>query len=81
MTDRTILDHINELAHEEEELWRRAGDGGGLDGEDKQRLDRISVELDQAYDLLRQRQAKREFGEDPDEAVMRSADVVEHYQQ
>jgi hypothetical protein len=81
MTDRTILDHINELAHEEEELWRLAGAGGGLDGEDKQRLDRIAVELDQAYDLLRQRQAKREFGEDPDEAVMRSADVVEHYQQ
>jgi hypothetical protein len=81
MTDRTILDHINELAHEEEELWRRAGSGGGLDGEDKQRLDAIAVELDQAYDLLRQRQAKREFGEDPDDAVMRSADVVEHYQQ
>jgi hypothetical protein len=81
MTDRSILDHINALAHEEEELWRRAGAGGGLDGEDKDRLDQIGVELDRCYDLLRQRQAKREFGEDPDEAEMRPADVVEHYQQ
>jgi pimeloyl-ACP methyl ester carboxylesterase len=81
MTDRTILEHINELAHEEEELWLRAGHSGGLDGADKDRLDRIAVELDQAYDLLRQRQAKREFGQDPDEAEIRPEDVVEHYQQ
>ena len=81
MTDRSILDHINELAHEEEELWLRAGHEGGLDGADKQRLDVIAVELDQAYDLLRQRQAKREFGEDPDEAELRPPDIVEGYQQ
>jgi hypothetical protein len=81
MTDRTILDHINELAHEEEELWRRAGHEGGLDGESKERLDVIAVELDQCYDLLRHRQAKREFGQDPDEAALRPPEVVERYQQ
>ena len=81
MTDRSILDHINALAHEEEELWARAGHGGGLDGADKERLDRIGVELDQCYDLLRQRQAKREFGQDPDEAEIRPEEVVERYQQ
>jgi hypothetical protein len=81
MTDRTILDHINDLAREEEELWRRASHGGGLEAEDKERLDRIAVELDQSYDLLRQRQAKRDAGQDPDEAELRPADVVEHYQQ
>jgi hypothetical protein len=81
MTDRSILEHINDLAHEEEELWRRAGAGGGLDGEDKERLDEIAVELDRCYDLLRQRQAKREFGQDPDEAEIRPPEVVERYQQ
>ena len=62
MTDQTILQRIHELAHEEEELWREAGEAGGLDGPGKQRLEIIGVELDQCYDLLRQRQAKREFG-------------------
>jgi Protein of unknown function (DUF2630) len=81
MTDRSILDHINALAHEEEELWARAGHSGGLDSADKERLDRIAIELDQCYDLLHQRQAKREFGQDPDEAEIRPADVVERYQQ
>jgi hypothetical protein len=81
MTDRSILDHINELAHEEEELWRRAGAGDGLDGDDKERLDLIAIELDRCYDLLRQRQAKREFGQDPDEAELRPPDVIERYQQ
>ena len=81
MTDRTILDHINELAHEEEDLWERAAHEGGLDRPEKDRLDQIAVELDQSYDLLRQRQAKREFGQDPEEAELRPPDVVERYQQ
>ena len=46
-----------------------------------QRLEDIEVMLDQCWDLLRQRRAKREYGDDPDEAHVRSADVVEHYQQ
>jgi hypothetical protein len=81
MIDQPILRRINDLAREEEELWRQAGDGGGLDPGAKQRLDTIAVELDQCYDLLRQRQARREFGQDPDEAEMRPPDVVERYQQ
>ena len=81
MTDRSILDHINELARQEEELWLRAGHEGGLDGDEKERLDAIAIELDQSYDLLRQRQAKREYGQDPEEAELRPPDVVEGYQQ
>jgi hypothetical protein len=81
MTDQPILQRIHDLAHEEEELWRHAGDGGGLGPLDKRRLDIIGVELDQCYDLLRQRQAKRDFGQDPDEAQVRPPDVVEGYQQ
>ncbi len=81
MADQSILQRINELSHEEEELWRRASDGDGLEAPDQDRLDAIAVELDQCYDLLRQRQARREFGQDPDDATVRPAEVVERYQQ
>jgi hypothetical protein len=81
MTDQPILQRINDLAHEEEQLYQRAGGGGGLGTAEQDRLQRIAVELDQCYDLLRQRQARREFGEDPDQAHVRSADTVERYQQ
>jgi hypothetical protein len=81
MTDQPILQRINDLAHEEEALWRQAGESGSLEPTDKERLEVIGVELDQCYDLLRQRQAKREFGQDPDEAHVRPPEVVEGYQQ
>ena len=81
MADGPIIERINELAHEEEELWRRASDGGGLATTDQERLDPIGVELDQCYDLLRQRQARREYGLDPDDAESRPAEVVEKYLQ
>jgi hypothetical protein len=81
MADGPIIDRINQLAHEEEQLWQRASDGGGLTTDDQQRLKEVGVELDQCYDLLRQRQARREFGQDPDEAEARPAEIVENYRQ
>ena len=60
---------------------RAAAGTHGLDPDDQERLDRIEVELDQCWDLLNQRRARREFGEDPDEAEVREASVVEHYEQ
>ena len=81
MTDRPILDHINALANEEAELWERASAGGGLGTADQERLDTIKVELDRCYDLLHQRQARRDAGLDPEEAQLRPAEVVERYQQ
>lgn len=81
MADEPILERINALAREEEELWRRASDGGGISTDDRARLDEVAVALDQCYDLLRQRQARREFGQDPDEAAVRPPEVVERYQQ
>ena len=81
MTDESIVDRINRLAHEEEQLWQRASEEGGTGTTDKERLDAIGVELDQCYDLLRQRQARREFGQDPDDAKLRPPEVVERYQQ
>jgi hypothetical protein len=81
MQDPTIFDHINDLSAEEEALWKQAGDGDGLDATQRARLEAIQVELDQAYDLLHQRQARRAAGLDPNTAEVRPADVVEHYQQ
>jgi hypothetical protein len=79
--DRSLLDRINELSSEEEHLWERASDGGGLTTDDQKRLEAIKVELDQCYDLLHQREARRAAGFDPDRARVRPADVVEHYRQ
>ena len=81
MADGPIIERINQLAHEEEQLWQRASDGGGLTTDDQQRLKVVSIELDQCYDLLRQRQARREFGQDPDQAEARPAEIVENYRQ
>ena len=47
--------------------------------EEHARLRSVEVELDQCWDLLRQRRAKREFGQDPDDAEVRSERTVEGY--
>jgi hypothetical protein len=81
VTDLPLFQRINDLASEEEHLWDRAGAGGGLTTADQERLDEIKVQLDQCYDLLHQREARRSAGLDPDEASVRPPDVVERYQQ
>lgn len=48
---------------------------------DQKRLANIQVELDQCWDLLRQRRALRDVGEDPNEAELRPPDIVENYEQ
>jgi uncharacterized protein DUF2630 len=75
-TDETILSKIEGLVHEEQDLYRQKALSDG----DQLRLDRIKVELDQCWDLLRQRDARREFGQNPDAAHVRPASVVEKYQ-
>jgi hypothetical protein len=81
MTDARLFQYINELAEEEEQLFARAGDGSGLSQLEIERLEEIKVELDQGYDLLHQREARRAAGLDPSDAVVRTAEVVEHYKQ
>ena len=78
MSDKKIIDHINELAREEHELFQRESKGGAS-AADQQRLQELGEMLDQCWDLLRQRRAKREFGEDPGEAHMRSRKTVGNY--
>jgi hypothetical protein len=78
MDDKSILGRIHELVDEEKQL--RAANRG-LAGDDRQRLDFVERELDQCWDLLRQRRAREEYGEDPDDAKPRSLDEVESYLQ
>ncbi|MBD0708981.1 MULTISPECIES: DUF2630 family protein [unclassified Streptomyces] len=76
MKDEQILDDIGALVEEERALRGRTG---GLLPEEKTRLTELEVRLDQCWDLLRQRRAKAEYGEDPDSAAVRPAGEVESY--
>jgi hypothetical protein len=80
VNDKTILEHIHELVAEEKKL-RDSHRGQGLAGEDRQRLESLELQLDQAWDLLRQRRAREELGEDPDSAKERPINEVESYLQ
>ena len=75
-TDETVHARISRLVHEEQTLYGHES----LSDHDQVRLESIKVELDQAWDLLRQRRAKREFGQNPDEAEIRPGRVVEKYE-
>lgn len=75
--DTSVLGHIDQLVKEEERLYSKTE----LEDKDRARLAHLKVELDQCWDLLRQRRALREFGEDPDKAKVRPAKIVEKYEQ
>jgi Protein of unknown function (DUF2630) len=78
MDDKTVLNHINELAEEEHRLFQKES-GSELSREDRARLSQIGVTLDQCWDLLRQRRALRSAGQDPDNAAARDERTVERY--
>lgn len=80
MDDPQIHGTIENLVAEEHELWVRESTGNASE-EDRRRLEEIRVSLDQCWDLLRQRRARRIAGQDPDTAAARPPEVVEHYQQ
>jgi hypothetical protein len=80
MNDQEILNRINQLVQEEHDLLSQE-EQGEITDPGNERMRALEVTLDQCWDLLRQRRARREFGADPDEAHVRSAEVVEHYKQ
>jgi hypothetical protein len=80
MEDIEIVNRIDALVEQEHQLERTHAESG-LTNEDRDRLHQIEVQLDQCWDLLRQRRARRHAGQDPDEARPRDAETVEHYQQ
>ncbi|SDG18688.1 Protein of unknown function [Sinosporangium album] len=81
MRDHEILGRISDLVAEERELRRRLALGEVTSEEENQRIRSLEMALDQCWDLLRQRRAQREFGEDPDYVNPRPADEIETYQQ
>jgi len=80
MEDTELLNNINKLVTEEHELMKQA-EGGQLDETKQARMHELEIKLDQCWDLLRQRRARREFGLNPEEATLRDENTVEHYQQ
>lgn len=84
MSDESIAARIERLVTEEKDLRVREqhdhDDDDSLTA-DRERLQAVEVELDRCWDLLRQRRAREEFGQDPDDAQARSAGTVENYKQ
>ncbi|HEV2360414.1 MAG TPA: DUF2630 family protein [Acidimicrobiales bacterium] len=80
-TDEDVIARIDTLVEEEHRLHERTGVGEALSQADQDRLRALEVQLDQCWDLLRQRRARRGAGQDPEAAAARSAEVVEHYEQ
>jgi hypothetical protein len=79
--DKEILGHIDELIRTEHDLRAKLAAGELSSDEEHAQLRSAEEALDQCWDLLRQRRAKREFGEDPSGSVVRPANEVEHYLQ
>ncbi|HET9689734.1 MAG TPA: DUF2630 family protein [Acidimicrobiales bacterium] len=81
MEDLEIVQHIDALVAEEHRLERGHASEEGLSDDDRARLSAVEVQLDQLWDLLRQRRARRHAGLDPDAAAERPATTVEHFEQ
>jgi hypothetical protein len=76
MNDQNILAQISSLIAEEHKLR----EGAATPEAKQERLKHLEEQLDQCWDLLRQRRAKREFGEDPESAQVRDVGTVERYE-
>ena len=81
MDDKEILGHIDELIATERDLRAKVATSSLSTDDERRQLAAIEESLDQCWDLLRQRRARREFGENPEEAQLRPATEVEDYQQ
>ncbi len=80
MDDASIHDSIDRMVAEEHELWERESAGTASES-DRQRLESLRISLDQCWDLLRQRRARRDAGQNPEAAEVRPPQVVERYEQ
>jgi hypothetical protein len=81
MNDEALIQRIGALVDEEHALERALAQDPDGTPEADARLRELEVALDQCWDLLRQRRARRDSGADPDDATARPADIVERYQQ
>ncbi|MDQ2876721.1 MAG: DUF2630 family protein [Actinomycetota bacterium] len=81
MDDKQILSHIDELIATEHDLRTKLAAGGLSTEEEHTQLRSTEEALDQCWDLLRQRRARRQYGEDPASAQSRPLNEVEGYLQ
>lgn len=81
MSDKHIITRVDELVAEEHSLRRRLAVGELTAAEEHDRLKQVEEELDQCWDLLRQRRARQAAGQNPDDAAARPASEVESYLQ
>jgi hypothetical protein len=81
MNDTDIMARISELIDTEHELRGQLSRGELSSEQERERLRSAEEALDQCWDLLRQRRAKRQYGESPDDAIARPVSEVEGYQQ
>ncbi len=77
MSDKSVFNHIKKLTEEEQRLYTKEN----LSDKEIKELDAMKVELDQCWDLLRQRHALEDAGKNPNDAKLRSASTVENYKQ
>lgn len=81
MEDQEVLDHIDQLVREEHDLRKRHEETETeLSAEEHARMEKLQVDLDRYWDLLRQRRSMRETGGDPEDAAMRDEATVEGYE-
>ena len=79
MADEKVSSQIEILAREEHALFEKESSGKASDA-DRARLAQVGILLDQCWDLLRQRRAKREFGQNPNEARLRDPKTIKDYE-
>ncbi len=79
MDDQKIFEQINKLANEEHALWKKESDEG-VSRTERARLEKLEETLDQCWDLLHQRRARRNAGQDPSGASVRDRSTVEGYE-
>ena len=79
MADEHVTSHIEKLAHEEHALFEKESAGKASDA-DRARLAQVGIQLDQGGDMLRQRRAKLEVGQNPNEARARDPKTIKNYE-
>jgi hypothetical protein len=77
--DQDLIQQIDALIDEEHRLRQRHPDG--LSADEQGHLRHLETHLDQCWDLLRQRRARREAGQPDQYTQVRPEATVEHYQQ
>ena len=75
--DNVVLSHITKLNEREEHLYGKEN----LTDDDVKELQKVKSELDQYWDLLRQRRALRDAGENPNAAELRTSDTIRNYEE